>query len=133
MGYFRFQKRLKIAPGVRLNLSKGVPSVSVGGHGLTANLSTRRGLTTTASIPGSGLSYRQTWNPDEHDHHHYRARRRDDPISGFLRILGLLTFVCFVLLFVSLCSKTSTQTPKADASLWTPERIEKSGIFKTEP
>jgi len=26
----RFQKRIKIAPGVRLNLSEGAPSVSVG-------------------------------------------------------------------------------------------------------
>jgi Protein of unknown function (DUF4236) len=123
---FRLQKRLKIAPGVRLNLSKGVPSVSVGGHGLTANLSPRKGLTTTASIPGSGLSYRQTWNRDA-------RRRHGDPVSGFLRTIGLLAFVCFVLLFSGLCSKTSTPTPKADARLWTPERIERSGIFKAEP
>ena len=32
----------------------------MGGHGLQANLS-KRGLTTTASLPGSGLSYRHTW------------------------------------------------------------------------
>jgi hypothetical protein len=42
-----------------INLSKGTPSLSVGGHGLTANISTR-GLTTTVGAPGTGLSYRHT-------------------------------------------------------------------------
>jgi hypothetical protein len=61
MGHFRIQKRIKVLPGVHVNLNKGMPSVSVGGHRLTANIS-KRGLMTTASIPGSGLSYRHLWN-----------------------------------------------------------------------
>ena len=51
---FRFQRRIKIAPGVRLNLSKNGISTSAGIPGLTVN---SRG-TVTAGLPGTGLSYR---------------------------------------------------------------------------
>jgi len=60
MGYFRFRRRIKLFPGAWINLSKGFPSLSVGGHGLTANVG-KRWLTTTISAPGTGLSYRHTW------------------------------------------------------------------------
>lgn len=55
MGW-RFRRTLRILPGLRLNISKGGVSTSVGGHGLTANIS-RRGLRTTAGLLGTGLSY----------------------------------------------------------------------------
>jgi hypothetical protein len=56
---FRFRKRIKILPGVWFNLSKSGISTSIGGKGLTINL--RKGKTmTTASLPGTGLSYRTT-------------------------------------------------------------------------
>jgi len=47
---------VKIAPGVRLNMSKSGPSLSVGDRGATANFS-KRGTRTTVGIPGTGLSY----------------------------------------------------------------------------
>ncbi len=52
----RFRRSIKIAPGVRLNVSKSGPSLSVGGHGATANFS-KRGTRTTVGVPGTGLSY----------------------------------------------------------------------------
>lgn len=53
----RFRKSIKIAKGVRVNIGKkGVSSVSLGGKGLTFNASSK-GVRTTASIPGSGLSH----------------------------------------------------------------------------
>lgn len=52
----RFRKSLKIAPGVRVNLSRSGPSLSVGGRGATANFS-KRGTRTTLGIPGTGLSF----------------------------------------------------------------------------
>ncbi|WP_187807257.1 DUF4236 domain-containing protein [Aquipseudomonas alcaligenes] len=53
----KFRKRIKIAPGIKLNItSKGVSSVSLGGKGGTVNLG-KSGVTTTASIPGTGISY----------------------------------------------------------------------------
>ncbi len=54
---FRFRKKIKIAPGIDLNLSKsGVSSVSAGRKGAMINLS-KRGLKQTIGIPGTGLSY----------------------------------------------------------------------------
>ncbi|EEE35411.1 conserved hypothetical protein [Rhodobacteraceae bacterium KLH11] len=53
---FGFRKSFKVAPGVRLNVGKTRSSLSVGGKGLTTNIS-KRGVKTTASIPGTGLSY----------------------------------------------------------------------------
>src|SRR6201996_4934831 len=54
---FRFQKRLNILPGVRVNLSKGGGSTSLGPRGADVNIG-RDGVTTNAGIPGTGLSYR---------------------------------------------------------------------------
>lgn len=53
---FRFRKSLKIFPGLKINLSKGGISTSVGGRGASLNIG-KRGLRSTVGIPGSGLSY----------------------------------------------------------------------------
>lgn len=53
----RFQKRISILPGVKINLSKGGVSTSVGGHGASVNLGAKR-QTVNLGIPGTGLSYR---------------------------------------------------------------------------
>ncbi|MHA3059661.1 DUF4236 domain-containing protein [Acinetobacter sp. ANC 4636] len=54
---FNFRKSIKIAPGVKLNISKrGVSSVSVGTKGARVSVS-KKGTRTTVGIPGSGLSY----------------------------------------------------------------------------
>ena len=52
---FRFRKSVKLFPGVRINLSKSGPSLSVGGRGHTLNVS-KRGTRATVGIPGTGLS-----------------------------------------------------------------------------
>ncbi len=57
----RFQKRLRILPGLRLNLSKRGVSASVGPRGADVNIG-RGGITTNAGIPGTGLSYRAKLN-----------------------------------------------------------------------
>ncbi|MGZ5926985.1 MAG: DUF4236 domain-containing protein [Rhizomicrobium sp.] len=54
---FRFQKRLSILPGIRINLSKGSVSTSLGPRGADVNIG-RHGVTTNAGISGTGLSYR---------------------------------------------------------------------------
>jgi hypothetical protein len=54
---FRFRRRIKIAPGVRLNVGKtGFTSMSIGGRGMTMNVGAK-GVRTTVGIPGTGLSY----------------------------------------------------------------------------
>ena len=56
---FRFQKRIKILPGLRINLSKTGISTSLGGKGLTVNFRGNN-VKTTVGLPGSGLSYSKT-------------------------------------------------------------------------
>lgn len=54
---FRFNKRIKIAPGVKLNLSKSGVSTTVGGRGASLNIG-KKGVHANAGIPGTGLSTR---------------------------------------------------------------------------
>ncbi|MDR3450398.1 MAG: DUF4236 domain-containing protein [Alphaproteobacteria bacterium] len=54
----RFRKSFSIIPGVKINLSKSGPSVSVGGPGMTYNIGTK-GSRETVGLPGSGLSYQE--------------------------------------------------------------------------
>ncbi|MDD4615786.1 MAG: DUF4236 domain-containing protein [Alphaproteobacteria bacterium] len=55
----RFHKSIKLLSGLRLNLSKSGPSLSVGGKGLTYNIGSK-GSRTTVGLPGSGVSYTTT-------------------------------------------------------------------------
>jgi len=55
---FRLQKRIKILPGLRLNVSKTGISWTVGMRG--ASMTARDGkLTGNVGVPGTGLSYRK--------------------------------------------------------------------------
>jgi len=58
----RFQKKIRILPGIYLNLSKSGLSVSAGGHGATVNVGTSGRKTATIGVPGTGLSYRAPLN-----------------------------------------------------------------------
>lgn len=53
----RFQKRITLFPGVRLNLSTGMPSLSIGPRGASLTVG-KRGVYGNVGVPGSGLSYR---------------------------------------------------------------------------
>lgn len=53
---FRFSRRVKLFPGVRLNVGLRGASVSVGVRGATMNLS-KRGVRSTVGIPGTGVSW----------------------------------------------------------------------------
>lgn len=56
MGFFRFRRTFKIAPGLRVNLSKSGISGSVGKRGAWFTLGPR-GTRETVGIPGTGMSY----------------------------------------------------------------------------
>ena len=60
---FRFRKIISVIPGVKVNLSKGGVSTSLGGHGATVNVGSSGKKTLTLGIPGTGLSYQLplTW------------------------------------------------------------------------
>lgn len=54
---FRFRKRVRILPGVTVNISKkGVTSTTFGRRGFTTTVG-KRGTRVNAGIPGTGLSY----------------------------------------------------------------------------
>ena len=53
---YRFRRSIRLFPGVRLNLSRGGVSASLGVRGATVNLG-KRGARATVGLPGTGLSY----------------------------------------------------------------------------
>jgi hypothetical protein len=53
----RFRKSIKIAPGLKINLSKSGVSTTVGGKGLSANIG-GQGAYLNTGIPGTGVSNR---------------------------------------------------------------------------
>lgn len=59
---FRFQRRVKIAPGLTLVASKRGLGVSAGVPGARVSM-TRAGLYGHAGIPGTGLAFREKLNP----------------------------------------------------------------------
>jgi len=62
---FRLRKRIKLLPGLWLNLSKTGVSTSIGGKGVTVNI--KDGKTkTTIGIPGTGISYSEA-TPKPHE------------------------------------------------------------------
>ena len=56
MGSFRFFRRVKVLPGVTMNLSKSGPSFSLGVRGAHVTMG-RRGVRKTVGIPGTGIFY----------------------------------------------------------------------------
>jgi len=53
---FRFQRRFRIIPGIRLNVSASGVSTSIGTRGAWLTIGPR-GMRTTVGIPGTGISY----------------------------------------------------------------------------
>ncbi|EHK1058478.1 DUF4236 domain-containing protein [Salmonella enterica] len=54
---FKFRKRIKIAPGVYINIGKsGITSATIGKRGASVNIG-KKGVKATSGIPGTGLSY----------------------------------------------------------------------------
>lgn len=64
MGFFRFRRSFRIAPGLRLNIGKRSTSVSVGVRGAHVTFG-KSGTRTTVGVPGTGLSYTEV-APNRH-------------------------------------------------------------------
>lgn len=54
---FSYRKSLKLAPGVRMTVSKSGIGYSVGGKGVRVTKRARGGVRTTVHVPGTGVSY----------------------------------------------------------------------------
>lgn len=57
----RFRKSIKVAPGVRVNVGKKSVGVSVGTKGARASINSSGRRTTSVGIPGTGISYVNTY------------------------------------------------------------------------
>lgn len=53
---FRFRRRIKLLPGVHLNVGKTGVSTSIGRRGASVTLG-KRGTSANVGLPGTGLSY----------------------------------------------------------------------------
>jgi Protein of unknown function (DUF4236) len=102
---WRFHKRICIAKDVYWNIGKRGSSLSVGGHGATVNLS-KKGVRSTYSIPGTGISYRS--GPS-----HGSGNRSSTGGVGCLGFLGLLALGFILAPF----NKTQTSTNQAATSV----------------
>lgn len=59
---FRFRKRIKIAPGISLNIGKnGITSATIGKRGASINIG-GKGAKASVGIPGTGLSWSESLN-----------------------------------------------------------------------
>ena len=58
----RFRKSVKIAPGVRLNISKKSVGISAGVKGYRKSINSSGRVTTSIGFPGTGVSYVKTEN-----------------------------------------------------------------------
>ena len=59
---FRFNRRIRILPGIRVNIGKKGISTSFGARGAWLTVG-RRGTRVTVGLPGSGLSYTRSAQP----------------------------------------------------------------------
>jgi hypothetical protein len=85
---FRFQRRIKILPGLRLNVSKTGISWTISTRG--ASVTARDGkLTGNVGVPGTGLSYRKRLDlPD--------AERKEPAVTEPANRTGMLLILVFV-------------------------------------
>jgi hypothetical protein len=92
---FRFRRRIRVLPGVSLNVGKsGFTSLSAGIRGFTVNFG-RKGTRTTTSLPGTGVSYQSPVR------HHEVSEGSALPASGARRgsHLWLLVIVALLVLW----------------------------------
>ena len=92
----RFRRSIRIAPGVRLNLGLHGAGVSIGPRGFHVGMN-RRGMYTSAGIPGTGL----------YAIHHLRGPSDEHPsvagnASGFLVGIRIAVALFAVLVVVAM-------------------------------
>ena len=58
----RFHKKIKILPGVDINVSKSGLGLSVGPKGAKVSVNPKGDVYGNVSIPGTGISYREKLN-----------------------------------------------------------------------
>ncbi len=99
MGFFRFRRSIKIAPGIRWNFGKKSSSVSFGGRGAHYTVGTS-GSRATVGIPGTGLSYTET---------SAHSSQPSGKNSGCVGCLGQILLLLLLLGGISMCVRSDKQ------------------------
>ena len=104
MGFFRFRRSFKIAPGIRWNLGKRSSSISFGGKGFHYTVGGPRGSRTTVGIPGTGLSYTETSG---------HSSRSPDGNTGCAGCLGQIILFILIVGGISMFTRSEKDTAAA--------------------
>ncbi len=91
---FRFWRRIRIVPGVTLNLSKSGGSLSFGARGAHFTVGPH-GKRVTAGIPGTGLFYTSTLPGGKHDGGDRKISKHSGDMSAHTAQADRLTFGFF--------------------------------------
>ena len=99
----RFNKRIKIAPGIKLNVSKSGVSTTVGGRGASVNVG-KKGTYLNTSLPGTGLSDRTKIGGNA-DSKTRKKQPETKPEKGagstFLMVVGVVAIIVVVVALFS--------------------------------
>ncbi|MGC8559915.1 MAG: DUF4236 domain-containing protein [Phycisphaerae bacterium] len=78
MGYVRFFRRVRVAPGLTVNFSKHGASLSAGFRGAHVTVG-RTGIRRTVGVPGTGVFYtsRTGYHSGLHSGHHFAQAQRE--------------------------------------------------------
>ncbi len=77
----RFRKSIKICKGVRVNFGKTGASLSVGTKGFHKTFHTSGKVTTSVGIPGTGIYWTDTKNPNTTRTHNQPTRTTTEPVN----------------------------------------------------
>jgi len=127
MGW-RFFRRVKLLPGVTLNLSRSGPSVSVGPRGLKATFGPR-GTRTTVGLPGTGISYTEVHGGVRHPRPAASAPVVQSGQGGWV-VAALFTLLC--VFGLSLTKACAPDPPRAVAPPPPPAPPKTSARLKAE-
>ena len=104
---WNFRKRVKIAPGVKLNFSKSGTSVTVGGKGASVNIG-KKGVYGNLSIPGTGIYSREKISGSNKKQRVYKPIMTKAPLAEYQpptaeepdtkeAVIGLLSVLAFLI------------------------------------
>lgn len=103
MAYMRLFRRVRLAPGVSLNLTKRGPSLSLGVRGAHVTIG-RNGVRKTVGMPGTGVYYtsQQGWHSGVHSGQHFHDAA--PALTGWQRALNVfaVAVLAAVLLIIGL-------------------------------
>jgi len=104
---FKFRKRIKIAPGIRINISKSGISTSIGRPGATINLS-KRGTRVSAGIPGTGISTTKVYKREPENNEDITPHQTAPEIeqNNKLKIFGWVLAILFLTAALKSCFTT---------------------------